>query len=143
MDRASIITVSEFAALLALFAFGVVHVCRKNRRRKVSPFLAIPGASKRQMLRGVVCGALIALAGISFYECGGAIRTGKMYVNLSRYDQPGFTVSRATNPSGFWMAVSGHVYLGLLFLYVSTEEIVFAIRRSNKSLQATAAAPRS
>ena len=89
------------------------------------------------MLRSIVCGVLILLAGVLFYECSGAIKIGKIYVNLSRYHGSGFTVSRATNPSGFWMAVSGHLYFGLLFLYLSAEEIVFAIRRADKSLQET------
>jgi hypothetical protein len=130
VDRPSNIVVGEFAALLAVFTLATALAVRKNRRRKLSPFLGMPDAQAGRVLRLVVCGIMIAAALGVLYVCTDGVKDGRIHVSLSKYNRlgGGFTVQRAENPRGFWMAIGGYGYFAGLFLYLALVEIVYVVR---------------
>jgi hypothetical protein len=94
--------------------------------------LRIP-ESRGSAVRIVVSVCLLLVAGFVFFAVVSGIKSGEMYFSASGVGG-GFTVSRADNPRGFWVAVIVICCLDAWLFYISVAEMIYTTRRKRDRL---------
>jgi len=124
--------VSLLGVLFILLVWVTFSVIRTAARKKRSP-LGIPAGAP--VIRFIVCGLFIAVAGSFIYDSAVGISTGKiMEAHYTRFISSHVSiVNRADEPARFWTVVYWNCFFTFMLLSLAIAEVVIAMKRNKHS----------
>jgi hypothetical protein len=122
-------TVATLSAVMLLFTWVVYGIVKRALRTRRPIFCG------GRLPRYAICAAVVLCGGFFLFQGIDAVKSGTIDIYVhSRYSSgPGahFIFHRADDPRGFWEAVCGCCYLGLVFLWIAITEVIVSIKQRN------------